>query len=39
MNQIILKEKGFNFCPEFTETEKVFDSKEVYGDSQNPTKL
>jgi len=23
----------------FTETEKVFDPKEVYGDSQNPTKL
>ncbi len=31
------KEKGLAL--EFTETEKVFDPKEVYGDAPNPTKL
>ena len=31
------KEKGLAL--EFTETEKVFDPKDVYGDAPNPTKL
>ncbi|MFK7776510.1 MAG: phosphoribosyl-AMP cyclohydrolase [Gimesia sp.] len=32
-----MNEKGLEL--QFTETEKVFDPKEVYGDAPNPTKL
>ncbi len=32
-----IKEQGLEL--QFTETEKVFDPKEVYGDAPNPTKL
>jgi len=32
-----MQDKGLEL--QYTETEKVFDPKEVYGDAPNPTKL
>ncbi len=37
--KLLSKNQKYTYNLEFTEKEKVFDPKEIYGDSPNPTKL